>query len=98
MPVWHVSIAALWGPERRVQCVAHWNKALRTEAQRIALGLLRGVGEPVAIVSITDPPGAAIHVQAALTAAERERLPAGWLAVEAIDERGPMTVLERIKR
>lgn len=68
---------------------------LRLEAILIASNLLRGVGG-VGSVFVTEPPGDCLHVQKPLTEAERARLPAGWMQIPAVDERGPCRVLREM--
>jgi hypothetical protein len=60
---------------------------------KIAAGLLAGVGQQHCILSVTEPPGVAIHCQAPLTSKEIEQLPPGWMDIPARDERGPVRII-----
>lgn len=93
MPVWHVSVArqTASGP-RRFETLKR--KHVR-EGVEIAKELLRGVGKAPTVFT-TEPPGDCIHVQKPLTEEEIALLPAGWMEIPAVDERGPCRVLERV--
>jgi hypothetical protein len=95
--VWHVSVAM----QEIIPNVSSrpipwtdltWRRKKR--AKRIAKSLLEGVGTRV-VVFLTDPPGSAVHVQKPLTDEEIGLLPDGWMDIPAIDDRGPVNVLEQ---
>lgn len=88
MPVWHVSVSV----KNAKGHPKPFRKLTREHINRcksLAFEILDGVGK-TGSAFVTNPPGACVHVQKPLTEEEIAQLPPGWMAIPAIDERGPV--------
>ena len=99
--MWHASIAYLVGKNRAMmvpKCVRGWSKTQQTRARATLVGMLHGVGAGPAELFFTIPSWDAVsmQLQRALSDDEIEQIPAAWRKLPAIDERGPIILLETI--